>query len=1246
MIRSGGKLNADGVTFTIGSPTQSYDFKVEGGEINITNSSIDGSAFYLKNEGSGVLRNNSIVMNRIIVDGKGSALSTYTLSENSYSNGAFEIVNSIDVPTSLDVVDGVSKYVLNTSYANYASFSVNAELTIEEGVEVHSTDHLVIRSGGKLNADGVTFTIGSPTQSYDFKVEGGEINITNSTINGTNLYLNAEGSGTLSSNSIHIPLKIAGANYQVDNNAFFIGSQPAITIEENGNYVFRSNDFYGTSTQIAVKNNSESGTVEIIDSYFGTPTGPFLPTVNPSGLGPSVSGNVNIPSWVSSPNNPSLAPPVKVHINIVGSGSVISSAGDIECLATSCELLVDAGVDVTLQPLASPNYTFSSWTLPECELQLNCTFVANSNTELTVEFALTSDLISELKDFGEFEHFVVYEYSKVYDELVGDKLALNNFSRGAWNVLKAGVQDKAFGSVGITLGLGNNLLPLNWFGTIRQLYAELGGDNQWHYILFDSSGNVVPVGGAYSSGEVLYPVIFLRTRFTFACLNAKTSSDPNDDSLCDELIDTGPLKIEITGLGTNEQYNDRQYSIELETGRGISGLKKGIRDVKQGALYMVIPRPFRVDFESEDLLPANNLDAGFALDSQYGYRVKMNVGNRIPLLDDAVGLTTSTVIGHTDYYAFTGAFTLTELLNGATGQDPNVFDSDGDGVVDILEFADLDGDGILDVHEGSVLVPGIGDITADKVKNLMAMRTRYSGNVAISSYDDFSTCPAVSIGDSNGGEIAGDTWVYSNKGRITLGGLARTRGTPSLSYQCGQVLEASLVNLSNRISHGLSDFVIHLDETCEEADMECRTAEVIIKLAFPLTEPETNERLVYRKFYAGESGWRNYQRVYSSSTGLDWEAKTEGLLTPGDTFIRLILTDGGDGDADGELNGVILDPGAPVYVIGATAYINAENIAYEGSSATLDGSASQPANENGMLDFRWSQISGIPVLIDDETASSTSFEIPQVEDDQEIIIQLIVTENGIESEPATKAITILNVNNPPQVRAGEDQSVTEGDIVTISASGTDADSQELDFWWEQESGVAVELTDADSDTASFVAPATNESIELVFKVSVSDGEDTAEDSIIITVNRANQAPTVNTGDDLTVVEGSEVTLSGVASDADNDSLTYSWTQVSGPSVTINNPSNLEASFIAPQVTSNQKLEFRLTVNDGTDTATGTIVVTVTNQAETPITPTTPLSSDSGGGGSASLYFLLMLYSAIWIRQRETTLRMDDNRHSC
>ena len=83
-----------------------------------------------------------------------------------------------------------------------------------------------------------------------------------------------------------------------------------------------------------------------------------------------------------------------------------------------------------------------------------------------------------------------------------------------------------------------------------------------------------------------------------------------------------------------------------------------------------------------------------------------------------------------------------------------------------------------------------------------------------------------------------------------------------------------------------------------------------------------------------------------------------------------------------------------------------------------------------------------------------------------------------------------------------------------------------------------------------------------------------------------------------------------------------------------------------RVTSNQKLEFRLTVNDGTDTATGTIVVTVTNQAETPITPTTPLSSDSGGGGSASLYFLLMLYSAIWIRQRETTLRMDDNRHSC
>lgn len=56
---------------------------------------------------------------------------------------------------------------------------------------------------------------------------------------------------------------------------------------------------------------------------------------------------------------------------------------------------------------------------------------------------------------------------------------------------------------------------------------------------------------------------------------------------------------------------------------------------------------------------------------------------------------------------------------------------------------------------------------------------------------------------------------------------------------------------------------------------------------------------------------------------------------------------------------------------------------------------------------------------------------------------------------------------------------------------------------------------------------------------------------------SNQAPVADAGiDQLQVVPGSSVTLNGSgSSDPDNDTLSYLWTQVSGPTVTLSNPSS-------------------------------------------------------------------------------------------
>ena len=109
----------------------------------------------------------------------------------------------------------------------------------------------------------------------------------------------------------------------------------------------------------------------------------------------------------------------------------------------------------------------------------------------------------------------------------------------------------------------------------------------------------------------------------------------------------------------------------------------------------------------------------------------------------------------------------------------------------------------------------------------------------------------------------------------------------------------------------------------------------------------------------------------------------------------------------------------------------------------------------------------------------------------------------------------------------------------------------------------------------------------------------------------NSPPTVQAGDDQTAGEGNVVTLSGSATDPNDDSITYTWSQTgpAAPLITFANASAPSTTFTAPSVTGDTTFTITLTADDGTQSAADTLNVTVKETGTAFITTWTTSNSD-------------------------------------
>src|SRR5581483_3404489 len=153
---------------------------------------------------------------------------------------------------------------------------------------------------------------------------------------------------------------------------------------------------------------------------------------------------------------------------------------------------------------------------------------------------------------------------------------------------------------------------------------------------------------------------------------------------------------------------------------------------------------------------------------------------------------------------------------------------------------------------------------------------------------------------------------------------------------------------------------------------------------------------------------------------------------------------------------------------------------------TLAGSGSDP--DGTIASYLWTQVSGVPVSINNSTQATANFNAPVVvSGSAAVVLQLQVTDNN--GATGTDTVTVTTVKDvAPVANAGPDQSVTHLATVTLDGTAsTDSDGTIASYAWTQTNGPAVTLSSASASKPTFTAPeVTTGSAVLTFQLIVTD----------------------------------------------------------------------------------------------------------------------------------------------------------------
>ncbi|KPZ52489.1 Ig-like domain-containing protein [Pseudoalteromonas sp. P1-25] len=220
---------------------------------------------------------------------------------------------------------------------------------------------------------------------------------------------------------------------------------------------------------------------------------------------------------------------------------------------------------------------------------------------------------------------------------------------------------------------------------------------------------------------------------------------------------------------------------------------------------------------------------------------------------------------------------------------------------------------------------------------------------------------------------------------------------------------------------------------------------------------------------------------------------------------------------------------------------------------------------------------------------------PEANFNGQTVVSYTLTD-GTTTAEGVLTITVTAVNdapiaNPDSATILEDAAATS---INVLSNDTDIENDTLSISALTTTSGAV--TSAGSDV--IYTPEANFNGQATVNYTLSDGTDTANGVLTITVTPVNDAPVANP-DTATILEDAVTTNIDVLNndtDVENDSLSISSASASTGSVTVAG-SNLA---FTPEADFNGQAVINYSLSDGTDTASGVLTITVTPVNDAPV----------------------------------------------